>query len=137
MWRASVVGWVVTALVMVPVVATACSVFCLESNGPQALAAVAASAAHADHHAEAAVRPAWPGSSVVAGDTHDCRNHDRPMHRPSTLRRSTKPGRAIATAAEAPLPPQAAVAVLIGRHIPSSHGPPGRFGQVTPLVLRI
>ena len=144
MWRHCVAGVVVTALVLMPGLATTCAASCLRPT--QAIAPGATgSAAHAHHgstaHAHHGSTPAQSemrvGAQLGVAPVHDCRDHAGAIHWRRTVSQLAGADRQVVSASELPRPFPLAVSVLIARHARSTHGPPGASGVVTPLVLRI
>ena len=136
MWRQSVAGVVVTALVVVPGAATACAALCVESAGPHA-SATSAAAAHAHHTAVATEHRPHVGFSVGAASTHDCRDHGGAIHRLVRRPRSARAGSAVDAARAPSLQFQPPAGEVMSRHTRSTHGPPDTSGPLRPLVLRI
>ena len=144
MWRHSVVGGVVTALVLVPGGAMTCAAACLRSTAAS-VPGVAGSAAHAHHwataHAHHGANPAEGEMGVRAelgvAPVHDCQGHDGALHRWGTVSQSVGADRGVVSALEQPRQFPLAVSALIARHTRSTYGPPGTSGVVTPRVLRL
>ena len=152
MWRHGVAGVVVTALVLMPGLATTCAAACLRQT-PATAPGTAGSAAHAHHGSTAhahhgSTADAHHGSTPAdtemrvrtelgAAPVHDCRDHAGAVHWSGTVSRSAGADRQAVSASEPPRPCPLGVSVLIARHARSTHGPPGASGVVTPLVLRI
>ena len=135
MWRQGVAGVVVTALVLMPGLATTCAVPCLRLTATAP--GVAGSAAHGHHgsnltQSEMRVR-AEPGVAPV----HDCRDHDGAVHWWGTRSQIAGADRQVVSASAQPRQVPLAVSASIVHHTRSTHGPPGPSGVVTPLVLRI
>ena len=144
MWRHSVIGGVVTALVLMPGVATTCAAACLRSSAAP-VSGAAGSAAHAHHgstiDAHHGANPA-SGQLLVHAElgvapVHDCRGHDGALHRWDTVSQSAGAERGVLSASDQPHQFPLVVSAMIARHARSTHGPPGTSGVVTPPVLRI
>ena len=136
MWRHGVVGGVVTALVLMPGLATTCAVACLRPTAVPASGA-AGSAAHALHGSNPAQGEMLAHAELGVAPVHDCRGHDGAIHPWGTVLRSAGAGRGVVSASEPPRQFPLAVSASIARHTRSRHGPPGTSEVVTPLVLRI
>ncbi len=160
MWRHGVAGVVVTALVLMPGLATTCAAACLRQT-PATAPSAAGSAEHAHHgstahahhgstahahhgstaHAHHGSTPAQSEMRVRAqfgvAPVHNCRDHAGAVHWSGTVSRFAGADRQVVSASEPPRPCPLGVSVLIARHARSTHGPPGASGVVTPLVLRI
>ena len=144
MWRHGVAGVAVTALVLMPGLATTCLAACLRQT-PATAPGAAGSAAHAHHgsttHAHhgstVAHTEVLVGAEFGAAPVHDCRDHAGAVHWSGTVSRLSGADRQVVSASEPPHQCPPAVGALTARHVRSTHGPPGLFGVVTPLVLRI
>ena len=110
MWRHGVAGMVVTALVLMPGLATTCLAACLRQT---------------------------PATASGAAPVHDCRDHAGAVHWSGTVSRLSGADRPVVSASEPPHQCPLAVGALTARHVRSTHGPPGASGVVTPRVLRI
>ena len=136
MWRHGVAGVVVTALVLMPGLATTCLAACLRQT-PATAPGAAGAAAHAHHgftpaHTEMRVR-----AELGAAPAHDCRDHVGAVPWSGTVSRSAGADRQVVSASEPTPQCPPAVGALTARHVRSTHGPPGASGPVIPLVLRI
>ena len=140
MWRHGVAGMVVTALVLMPGLATTCLAACLRQT-PATASGAAGSTAHVRHgstaHAHHASTPAHPGAELGTAPVHDCRDHAGAVHWSGTVSRLSGADRPVVSASEPPHQCPLAVGALTARHVRSTHGPPGASGVVTPRVLRI
>ena len=144
MWRQSVGCVVVTALVLMPGLATTCAAACLRPT-PATAPGAAGSPVHAHHgstaHAHHGSTPAQSEMRVRAqfsvAPVHNCRDHAGAVHWSGTVPRFAGADRQVVSASEPPRPCPLGVGVLIARHARLTHGPPGASGVVTPLVLRI
>ncbi len=144
MWRHGVAAVVVTALALMPGLATTCLAECLRQT-PATAPGAAGSAAHAHHgataHAHHGSTPTHPEMRVRAelgaAKVHDCRNHAGALHWSGTVSRSAGADRQVVSVSEPTHQCPPAVSELTTRHVRSTHGPPGASGLVTSLVLRI
>ncbi len=144
MWRHGVAGVVVTALVLMPGLATTCAAACLRQT-PATAPSAAGSAEHAHHgstaHAHHGSTPAQSEMRVRAqfgvAPVHNCRDHAGAVHWSGTVSRFVGADRQVVSASDPPRPCPLGVGVLFARQARSTHGPPGASGVVTPLVLRI
>ena len=142
MWRHGVAGMVVTALVLMPGLATTCLAACLRQT-PATASCAAGSTAHVRHgstaHAHQGSTPAQSEMRVRAqfgvAPVHDCRNHAGAVHWWRMVSQLGGADRQVVSASEPPFP--LAVSALIAHRARSTHGPPGRSGVVLSLVLRI
>lgn len=143
MWRQSVAGVVVTALVLIPGLATTCTVSCLRQTPPSLDAAGSAvhvdygSSAHAHHGSTSAQSEIRVRAQFGVAPVHNCRDHDGAIQWWGRLSQPAGADRQVVSASESPRSFPQGVSVLIARHTRSTHGPPGASGVVTPLVLRI
>ena len=143
MWRHSVAGVVVTALVLMPGLATTCAVSCLRQTPPSLDAA--GSAVHADHGSSAhAHHGSTSAQSEIRGraqfgvaPVHNCRDHDGAIQRWGRLSQPAGADRQVVSASALSRQCPGPVGALTARCVRSTHGPPGASGVVTPLVLRI
>lgn len=153
MWRHCVADVVVTALVLMPGLATTCAAACLRPT-PATAPGATGSAAHAHHGStgnahHGSTAHAHHGSAPTQSEVrlraqfgvapvHNCRDHAGAVHWSGTVSRFAGHDCQVAAASGLPQPFRLAVSVLIARYTPRSiHGPPGASWVVTPLVLRI
>ena len=143
MWRHSVAGVVVTALVLMPGLATTCAVSCLRQTPPSLDAAGSAVhahhgfSAHAHHGSTSAQSEIRVRAQFGIAPVHNCRDHDGAIQRWGRLSQPAGADRQVVSTSESLRPFPLGVSALIARHTRSTHGPPGASGVVTPLVLRI
>ena len=136
---------VVTALVLMPGLATMCVASCLRPAAELAPGA----AVHAHHSTTA---PAHRGLDLpdrvtrhVAGErtqlavapVHDCGNHAGALLRSNTPSQTARADREVVSPSGQPGQVSLTVSASIARPTRSTHGPPGASVAVTPLVLRI
>jgi hypothetical protein len=136
MWRQSVGCVVVTALVLMPGLATTCVAACLRqtlATAPEA----AGSSAHAHHGSTPAQSEMRVRAQFGVAPVHNCRGHAGAVHWSGTVSRLAGADRQVVSASDPPRPCPLGVSVLFARHARSTHGPPGASGVVTPPVLRI
>jgi len=144
MWRHGVAGMVVTALVLMPGLATTCLAACLRQT-PATASGAAGSTAHVRHGSTAHVHhestPAHTEMRVRAefgtAPVHDCRDHAGAVHWSGTVSRWAGVDRQVVSASALSRQCPGPVGALTARRVRSTHGPPGASGVVTPLVLRI
>ena len=142
MWRQGVAGVATMALVLMPGVAMTCAASCLTAAS---VSSAAGSTAHAHYGSTAPAQhgaiPAHSQTRVRAESAvapgHDCRDHDGAIHRWGTRPHTAGADAQSVSASEHAPASSLAVGRLIARHTRSTHGPPGRSGVVTPLILRI